>query len=128
LVTEGLCETDWGSKRKATVMASTVVDHTLPLLPSVCQPKFLWVTLRFSFARLSHASRSRSRKCCVIVLRSLPIVLRTYQWEAQQPADLKREHKLVHHQIYILHALYFNIYLWDSVSFNNHSTPGILKN
>jgi hypothetical protein len=28
-------------KRKATVMASTVVDHTLPLLPSVRQPKFL---------------------------------------------------------------------------------------
>ena len=54
---------EWGSKRKATVMASTVVDHTLPLLPSVRQPKFLWVTVRFSFARLSHASRSRSRKC-----------------------------------------------------------------
>ncbi len=44
-------------------MAPTVVDHTLPLLPSVCQPKFLWGTLRFSFARLSHASRSRSHNC-----------------------------------------------------------------
>jgi hypothetical protein len=28
-------------KRKATVLASTVVDHTLPLLSSVRQPKFL---------------------------------------------------------------------------------------
>ncbi|KAI2511639.1 hypothetical protein MHU86_2705 [Fragilaria crotonensis] len=28
-------------KRKDTVLASTVVDHTLPLLPSVRQPKFL---------------------------------------------------------------------------------------
>ncbi len=56
-------------KRKATVMASTIVEHTLPLLPSVRQPKLLWVTLRFSFTRLSHASRSRSRKC----LRSVDI-------------------------------------------------------
>jgi hypothetical protein len=30
-----------GVKRKATVLASTVVDHTLPLLSSVRQPKFL---------------------------------------------------------------------------------------
>jgi len=61
----------WRVKRKATVLASTVVDHTLPLLPSVRQPKFLWVTVRFSFARLSHASRSRSRKClrhCSLVI------------------------------------------------------------
>ena len=28
-------------KRKATVLASTVVNHTLPLLSSVRQPKFL---------------------------------------------------------------------------------------
>ena len=31
----------YSSKRKATVLASTVVDHTLPLLSSVRQPKFL---------------------------------------------------------------------------------------
>ena len=30
-------------------MASTIANHTLPLLPSVRQPKFLWVPLRFSF-------------------------------------------------------------------------------
>ena len=37
-------------KRKSSVMASTVASHTLPLLPSVRQPKFLWVPLRFSFS------------------------------------------------------------------------------
>jgi hypothetical protein len=28
-------------KRKSTVLASTVANHTLPLLPSACQPDFL---------------------------------------------------------------------------------------
>ena len=36
------------TKRKSTVPAPTVANHILPLLPSVRQPKFLWVPLRFS--------------------------------------------------------------------------------
>ncbi len=46
----------WGSKRKSTVLAPTVANHTLPLLPSVCQPKFSVSPASVLFLRLSHAS------------------------------------------------------------------------
>ncbi len=43
-------------KEKSTGLASTVASHTLPLLPSVHQPKFSVSPASVLFFRLSHAS------------------------------------------------------------------------
>jgi hypothetical protein len=128
LVTEGLRQASEGVKEKLQYwrLPSWIILY-LSFRPfvnqSFCESRFGslshdWVTLRVRVLV----------SVCVIVLRSLSNVPRTHKWEAQSPADLKWEHKLVHHQIYILHALYFIIFIWDSVSFNQPFYHGILKN
>jgi hypothetical protein len=56
LVTEGLRHASEGVKEKSTGLASTVASHTLPLLPSVRQPKFSVSPASVLFFRLSPAS------------------------------------------------------------------------
>ena len=109
-------------------MASTVVDHTLPLLPSVRQPKFLWVTLRFSFARLSHASRSRSRKCLrhcssVIVHCSADISMRSATASRPQKRTQTGASSNIH-----VSCFYISIYI-SGIQYlsTNHSTMGFWR-
>jgi hypothetical protein len=119
---------EWGSKRKATVLASTVVDHTLPLLSSVRQPKFLWVTVRFSFARLSHASRSRSRKCLrhcssVIVHCSADISMRSATASRPQKRTQTGASSNIH-----VSCFYISIYIAGIQYLStNHSTMGFWR-
>ena len=117
-------------------MASTVVDHTLPLLPSVRQPKFLWVTVRFSFARLSHASRSRSRKCLrhcssVIVHCSADISMRSAITSRPQKRTQTGASSNLHFTCFYISIFIFGIQylstinlLWDSeeLTKNNQGT------
>ena len=120
------------------MLASTVVDHILPLLPSVCQPKFLWVTLRFSFAQLSHALRLQSCKCSrhcssVIVECSADILMGSaIASQPQKRTQTGGAPPNLHFTCFIFHYIYlgFSIFqqiilpCWDSeeLTKNNQGT------
>ena len=105
-------------KRKTTVLASTVVNKLyLSFRPFVTHG-----FCEFSFGSLfTIESRFGSLRVGILIIVSRHCSSDTVEYSADVlmgSATTSQAQKRTHHQMHILHALYFNQLLWDSVSFN----------
>jgi hypothetical protein len=131
LVNEGLRQSSEGVKENLLCRHLLSVN-TLPILSSVRQPKFL----RHQGSRC-HYTCSRCHYTCSRCHHAswffgfCPMFFGGIGWKPnRQPASIENtNHDTIQSTSYMLYIYgYIYQFLWDSVSFNLHSTQWILKN